>query len=58
KLNLVWGFTSGMVQIVMMAMSIQGFWFGAKLVRGYKVGAGDVTSVFWACLIATSNLQM
>ncbi|KAF8802021.1 hypothetical protein BYT27DRAFT_7261468 [Phlegmacium glaucopus] len=28
------------------------------LVREHKVGAGDVMSVFWACLIATSNLQM
>ncbi|KAF8802026.1 P-loop containing nucleoside triphosphate hydrolase protein [Phlegmacium glaucopus] len=58
KLNLLWGFTSGMAQFVMMAMFVQGFWFGAKLVREHKVGAGDVMSVFWACLIATSNLQM
>ena len=58
KLNLVWGFTSGMAQFVMMAMFVQGFWFGAKLVRENKIGAGDVMAVFWACLIATSNLQM
>ena len=58
KLNLVWGFTSGMAQFVMMAMFVQGFWFGAKLVREKKIEAGDVMAVFWACLIATSNLQM
>jgi ATP-binding cassette, subfamily B (MDR/TAP), member 1 len=58
KLNLVWGFTSGMAQFVMMAMFVQGFWFGAKLVRENKIRAGDVMAVFWACLIATSNLQM
>ena len=58
RLNIVWGFTSGMAQFVMMGMFVQGFWFGAKLVREHKVGAGDVMSVFWACLIATSNLQM
>ena len=58
KLNLVWGFTSGAAQFVMMAMFVQGFWFGAKLVRENKVGAGDVMAVFWACLIAASNLQM
>ena len=58
KLNLVWGFTSGMAQFIMMAMFVQGFWFGAKLVREHSVGAGDVMAVFWACLIATSNLQM
>ena len=58
KLNLVWGITSGTAQFVMMAMFVQGFWFGAKLVRENKVGAGDVMAVFWACLIAASNLQM
>jgi ATP-binding cassette, subfamily B (MDR/TAP), member 1 len=59
KLNLVWGFTSGIAQIVMTAIFVQGFWFaGAKLVKENKVGAGDVMAVFWACLIATSNLQM
>jgi ATP-binding cassette subfamily B (MDR/TAP) protein 1 len=58
KLNIVWGFTSGVAQFLMMAMFVQGFWFGAKLVREHKIGAGDVMAVFWACLIAASNLQM
>ena len=57
-LNRVWGLTSGVAQFVMMAMFVQGFWFGAKLVREDKATAGDVMAVFWACLIATSNLQM
>ena len=58
KCNAVWGFTSGLAQFVMMAMFVQGFWFGSKLVREHKVAAGDVMAVFWACLIATTNLQM
>ncbi|KAJ7594062.1 P-loop containing nucleoside triphosphate hydrolase protein [Mycena floridula] len=58
KLNAVWGFTSSLSQFVMMAMFVQGFWFGAKLIRDGKVAPGDVMAVFWACLIATSNLQM
>jgi ATP-binding cassette subfamily B (MDR/TAP) protein 1 len=58
RLSAVWGFTSCLAQFVMMSMFVQGFWFGAKLVRDGKVSAGDVMSVFWACLIATSNLQM
>lgn len=33
KLNLVWGFTSGMAQFVMMAMFVQGCWFGAVTER-------------------------
>jgi ATP-binding cassette, subfamily B (MDR/TAP), member 1 len=55
KLKLVWGFSSGTARFVMMAMFVQGFWFGAKLVRENNV---TVMAVFWACLIATSNLQM
>ncbi|OSX58365.1 hypothetical protein POSPLADRAFT_1082762, partial [Postia placenta MAD-698-R-SB12] len=54
----VWGVTSSCAQFVMMAMFVQGFWFGSKLVRDGKISPGDVMSVFWACLIATSNLQM
>jgi ATP-binding cassette subfamily B (MDR/TAP) protein 1 len=58
KLNAVWGATCAASQFVAMAMFVQGFWFGSKLVRDGKIGAGDVMAVFWACLIATSNLQM
>ncbi|KAI0942984.1 hypothetical protein AcV7_002254 [Taiwanofungus camphoratus] len=54
----VWGITSSFAQFVMMAMFVQGFWFGSKLVRDGKISPGDVMAVFWACLIATSNLQM
>ncbi|KAF9564020.1 P-loop containing nucleoside triphosphate hydrolase protein [Agrocybe pediades] len=58
RLNKLWGMTSGMNHFAMMAMFVQGFWFGSKLVREGKVGGGDVMAVFWACLISTSNLQM
>ncbi|KIJ57988.1 hypothetical protein HYDPIDRAFT_53460, partial [Hydnomerulius pinastri MD-312] len=54
----IWGITSGTSQFVSMAMFVQGFWFGAHLVREGKNQPGDIMSVFWACLIATSNLQM
>ncbi|KAJ3558170.1 hypothetical protein NM688_g1086 [Phlebia brevispora] len=54
----VWGVTSGLSHFAMMAMFVQGFWFGAKLVRDGTISPGDVMAVFWACLIATSNLQM
>jgi len=39
-------------------MFVQGFWFGAKLVREGSVEPGNVMGVFWACLIATTNFQM
>ncbi|KAH7906382.1 P-loop containing nucleoside triphosphate hydrolase protein [Hygrophoropsis aurantiaca] len=54
----LWGATAALSQFVTMAMFVQGFWFGAHLVRQGKNSPGDVMSVFWACLIATSNLQM
>ncbi|KAF7305096.1 hypothetical protein MKEN_01224800 [Mycena kentingensis (nom. inval.)] len=58
KLNGVWSMTSGLAQFVMMGMFVQGFWFGSKLVRERQISPGDVMAVFWACLIATTNLQM
>ena len=41
-----------------MAMFIHGFWFGASLVRKWTISAGDIMFVFWACSVATSNLQL
>jgi ATP-binding cassette, subfamily B (MDR/TAP), member 1 len=58
RVNRVWAFTSGFNQFIALAMFVQGFWFGAKLVREGKVGTGTVMAVFWACLIATTNFQM
>ena len=58
KCHAVWGVSSAASQFVMMAMFVQAFWFGAKLVRDGSISPGTVMSVFWACLIATSNLQM
>jgi ATP-binding cassette, subfamily B (MDR/TAP), member 1 len=58
RLTVVWSIVSYLAQFLTMAMFVQGFWFGAKLVRDGRVSAGDVVAVFWECIIATSNLQM
>ncbi|EJD01884.1 P-loop containing nucleoside triphosphate hydrolase protein [Fomitiporia mediterranea MF3/22] len=58
RINAVFGMTSAFSQFASMAMFVQGFWFGAHLVRNGSASAGDVMAVFWACLIAASNLQM
>ncbi|KAF9559515.1 P-loop containing nucleoside triphosphate hydrolase protein [Agrocybe pediades] len=58
KINRLWASTSGAAQFVTMAIFVQAFWFGSKLVREGKISAGDVMAVFWACSIASSNLQM
>ena len=58
RISRVWAFTSGLNQSLAMGMFVQGFWFGSRLVRSGEVGVGNVTAVFWACLIATTNFQM
>jgi hypothetical protein len=42
----MWGATSAAAQFVTMAMFVQSFWFGTKLVRDGKIGAGNVVAVF------------
>ena len=54
----VWGLSSGFSGFIMFGMFVQGFWYGAKLVREGQISPGDVVTVFWACLIASSSLQM
>ncbi|KAI6120166.1 P-loop containing nucleoside triphosphate hydrolase protein [Pisolithus croceorrhizus] len=45
SLPTIWGITAGTSQFVTMAMFVQGFWFGAYLVRQGKNTPGDVMSV-------------
>ncbi|KDQ06273.1 hypothetical protein BOTBODRAFT_168162 [Botryobasidium botryosum FD-172 SS1] len=54
----IWGAAGGFTHFTLFAMFVQGYWFGSKLVREGKITPGQVTGVFWACLIASSNLQM
>ena len=58
RCHAVWAASTCASQFTMMAMFVQAFWFGSKLVRDGAISPGTVMSVFWACLIATSNLQM
>jgi ATP-binding cassette, subfamily B (MDR/TAP), member 1 len=58
RVNRVWAITAGCNQFIALLMFVQAFWYGAKLVREGKISVGHVMAVFWACLIATTNLQM
>jgi len=58
KIITLWGVNMGLTQFFMMSMFVQAFWYGSKLVREGRNTPGEVMSVFWACLIATSNLHM
>lgn len=57
KLTTVWAIAIGFANFTTFSMFVQGFWFGAKLVREGKITSGDVLAVFWACLIAASTLN-
>lgn len=58
RITLLWGFRAGFVQFLLLAMFVTGFWFGNWQVVTGRKSAGDVTIVFWASLLASSNMQM
>lgn len=58
KCAAVWAGASGMSQFVLFGMFVQGFWYGTHMVHSGNANAGTVMTVFWACVIASSNLQM
>ncbi|ODQ64541.1 P-loop containing nucleoside triphosphate hydrolase protein [Nadsonia fulvescens var. elongata DSM 6958] len=47
----------GIVQVFIMAMFVQGFWFGSHLVKAGKLSSGDVMSVFWSCMIVSESVN-
>ncbi|KAA1120133.1 hypothetical protein PGT21_037188 [Puccinia graminis f. sp. tritici] len=48
----------GLCQCLSLLMFVQGFGFGSKLITDQEVTTGDVNTVFWSCLVASSYLQM
>ncbi|PLW50024.1 hypothetical protein PCASD_01277 [Puccinia coronata f. sp. avenae] len=48
----------GICQCLSLMMFVQGFGFGSKLITDQEVTPGDVNTVFWSCLVASSYLQM
>lgn len=58
RIVMLWGFRAGSTQFFILSMFIAGFWFGNHLVIKGTTSAGDVTIVFWATLLAASNLEV
>ena len=54
----VWAFSISISDFFLLATFVLGFWYGARMVRDGKITPGDVMTVFWACLLAASFLQM
>ncbi|EJU01500.1 P-loop containing nucleoside triphosphate hydrolase protein [Dacryopinax primogenitus] len=53
-----WAVRQGTNKFIISGTFVTAFWFGARLVQEGKLSPGSVMSVFWACLIASSNAQM
>lgn len=47
----------GVVRFVVLAMFVQGFWYGGSLVSNGALEPGTVIMVFWSALMAVSALQ-
>lgn len=58
KLHFVWGLRGGLTQFLLMAMFVQGFWYGATLISSGRSTPASVNTSFWACLLGSSYLQM
>ena len=51
------GLQQGVVRFVVLAMFVQGFWYGGSLVSSGRLEPGNVIMVFWSALMAVSALQ-
>jgi ATP-binding cassette subfamily B (MDR/TAP) protein 1 len=58
KQAVVWAFSIGSSETLLLSTFVLGFWYGAKLVREGRAVPGDVMTVFWAALLAATYLQM
>lgn len=58
RLHLIYGIRLGITQFIVLSMFVQGFWFGAFLVRTGRSSASAVNTCFWASVLASSFLQM
>lgn len=57
KLHFVWGLRAGTTSSLLMAMFVQGFWYGAYLIRTGQSTASAVNTCFWACMLGSTYLQ-
>lgn len=55
---IVWATSTSLTDFLLLSTFVVGFWYGAKVVRDGKATPGTVMTVFWACLLGTTYLQM
>ena len=47
----------GVVRFLILAIFVQGFWYGSRLVQNGSKDSGQILTAFWACLIATQTFE-
>ena len=45
------------IRVAILAMFVQGFWYGSHLVQTGRKTPGEVLTTFWACLMATQTME-
>ena len=58
KQAVVWATSIALTDFTLLATFVVGFWYGAKVVRDGSATPGTVMTVFWACLLGASYLQL
>ncbi|KAG4305051.1 hypothetical protein PORY_001726 [Pneumocystis oryctolagi] len=53
----IYALQQSLVRFVILAMFVQGFWYGSHLVITKKISVGNVVTVFWACLMVSFSIQ-
>jgi ATP-binding cassette subfamily B (MDR/TAP) protein 1 len=54
----VWATSMSLTDFILLSTFVVGFWYGAKVVRDGTATPGTVMTVFWACLLGATYLQM
>ena len=51
------GMQIGLVRFIILAMFVQGFWYGSYLASTGRKSPGDILTAFWAALMATQTVE-
>lgn len=54
--TLIWSGRFGLTALFTFSMFVQGFWYGTSLVKNGTLSPGDVMTVFWAALMASTRI--
>ncbi|KTW26586.1 uncharacterized protein T551_03503 [Pneumocystis jirovecii RU7] len=53
----IYALQQSLVRFFILAMFVQGFWYGSYLIIKKEISTGNVLTVFWACLMVSFSIQ-